>query len=75
MKYPTIEQVKEADRVQLGTWYRFLPSPGWDHVGCTDFPDSLQREAEVMNLICERFKEMGGWTPGISKEVGLLMRE
>ena len=75
MKYPTIEQVKEADRVQLGTWYRFLPSPGWDHVGCEDFPDALQREAGVMDMICERLEIMGGWTPELSKEVNLFMKE
>jgi len=30
MNYPTLQQVENADRVQLGKWYRYLRSPGWD---------------------------------------------
>jgi hypothetical protein len=58
MNYPTAEQVAAADRVQLGTWYRFLPSPNND------------AEIDIMTKIFDRFKAMGMFTPEISKIVG-----
>ncbi len=58
MDYPTLEQVEQADRMQICRWYRFLPSPV--------FPD----EEEVMGSICRKFKEFGGFTPDISKAIG-----
>ena len=58
MNYPTIEEVKNADRVQICRWYRFLPSPiNVDQI-------------IILNHIVERFKTMGGFTPQISKMIG-----
>ena len=58
MSYPTTEQVEDASHEQLARWYRFLESPPGD------------AEAEVMNLILERFNKLGGWNPALSKQVG-----
>lgn len=58
MKYPTVEQVKGADREQVCKWWRFLPSPMTDP------------EVTIMNRISERFDEVGGFTPEISKRIG-----
>ena len=56
--YPTEADVEGADKEQLARWYRFLPSP--------------QGEAaiKVLNKILDRFKEMGGWDPELSKRIG-----
>lgn len=70
MTYPTLEQVNAADRRQVCTWYRSLASPGWWAVGKEDFREVLEREAKVMDRICERLKELGGFTPEISKSIG-----
>ncbi len=56
---PTLEQVENASHEQLGRWYRFLPSPKDD------------AEVEVMNRLVERFREMGSFTPALSKKIGL----
>lgn len=55
--YPTIEEVEIADQIQLATWYRFLRSPG-------------PKEIDILNLIISRFKELGGMSPTISKQIG-----
>lgn len=70
MKYPTIEQVKSADVIQLCKWTRFLPSPGANDIGEEEFKEAIKREAEVMDRILERQKELGGWTPYVSKLIG-----
>ncbi len=72
MNYPTLEQVEKAGREQLARWYRFLPSPGTCAIGASaaKFEHALQREKEVMDLICSRFAEMGGFSPSLSKQVG-----
>lgn len=70
MNYPTIEQVNTADRRQICSWVRFLPSPGAGAVGKSNFDEVLNREAPIMDRICERLKELGGFTPAISKELG-----
>jgi hypothetical protein len=56
-RYPTMDQVNLASRVQICTWYRFLPSPDDEH-------------RPILERIIERFKELGGFTPEISKRVG-----
>ena len=56
MKSPTMEEVNKATRFQICGWYRFLPSG--------------QVSTEIMDRICERFKELGGFTPEISKRLG-----
>lgn len=71
MSYPSLEDVEIADRVQLGRWWRFLPSPGLEHVGKDDFSKHHIAEVAIMDRIVDRFNEMGGWTAEISKTVGL----
>ena len=57
MKYPTMDEVEEADRVQLLQWTRLLPSP-----------DDAHRP--ILNRILVRQQAIGGITPEISKQVG-----
>jgi hypothetical protein len=73
--YPTIEQVDAADRYQICSWWRFLPSPGsrvLERRGYKqeDFNRALEAEAKIMDRISERLKEFGGFTPEISKGLG-----
>ena len=70
--YPTIEAVNKADRYQICYWWRFLPSPGMKAVNksSAEFTKVLEAEAPIMDRIAERFKEMGGFTPEISKSIG-----
>jgi hypothetical protein len=70
MIYPTIDEVRSADRYQICKWYRFLPSPGTSAIGRDDFHVVLAKELEVMKLLTYRMKELGGFTPEISKELG-----
>lgn len=58
MNYPTIEEVDNASKEQLARWYRYLP------IGTT------LEHLEIVNRVCDRFKESGGWTPELSKTVG-----
>lgn len=58
MQYPTLEEVEKADREQICRWYRFLPTPKTD------------RQGELLHTILTRFKELGGFTPEISKRLG-----
>lgn len=58
MTYPDKIDVKEASRYRICEWYRFLPSAEND------------RELEIMNYIVDRWKELGGFTPEISKSIG-----
>jgi len=58
MKYPTLEQVECADQYQLCKWHRFLRSPETDS------------EIEINKRMFERWKEVGGFTPEISKAIG-----
>ncbi len=69
--YPTLEEVEQADRVQICRWYRFLSSPGVGRIGEDDFEKALEREKKVMDRIVERSHELGGFTPAISKQIGL----
>ena len=56
--YPTIETINAADREQICRYWRFLPSP------------RTQAEVVAMNRISQRFTELGGFTPAISKKIG-----
>ena len=69
--YPKMVEVEAADRVQLARWVWFLPSPGARAVGQVDFNEALTREAAILCRILERFQDLGGFTPGISKLIGL----
>lgn len=70
MTYPTMTQVEEADYIQLAKWYRFLPSPG--HASCSreTFVVDLEEEKKILDRIIDRFNEMGGMTPELSKLIG-----
>jgi hypothetical protein len=72
MNYPTIEAVEAADRYQICKWWRFLPRPGSRAItkSSAEFTKLLEAESPIMNRIAERFKEMGGFTPEISKSIG-----
>ena len=70
MDYPTIEDVGAADRIQLCRWHRFLPSPGAAAIGKPDHSDIMMAEGRIMDSICERHAELGGFTPEISKLIG-----
>ena len=70
MSYPTLTEVETASHEQLCRWWRFLPSPGMSAVGADNFRTALDREVPVMNRIVERVRELGGFTPAISKRIG-----
>jgi hypothetical protein len=63
--YPSLEEVESAvdingdtDHEQICRWYRFLKSP-----------ENPEQE-EVMNLICKKYKEGGGFNSSLSKKIG-----
>ena len=58
MEYPTIEEVEKANRERLCRWYRFLPSL------------YSEEKVSIMDRIVKRWREMGGFTPEISKRIG-----
>ena len=70
MTYPTILEVETADRIQLCRWWRFLQSPGTEAIGRKNFQVVLDRQVEIMDRIAERMKDVGGFTPEISKKLG-----
>lgn len=57
MKYPTLMEVELASRIQLARWVRHLASP------------VNPSETLILDTILNRFEDMGGWTPAISKAV------
>jgi hypothetical protein len=56
--FPTMEQVENADREQIATWYRFLSE------------SEIPYQQNIKDRIVDRFKNMGGMTPGLSKKIG-----
>ena len=72
VNYPTMEEVEKADKLQLGIWWRFLPSPGTSglNLPMSEFKKVMVKEADIQKRIMERFNEKGGWTTRISKAVG-----
>jgi hypothetical protein len=72
MEYPSLDEVEKADRLQICTWWRYLPSPGAKAVGGPHdvFESTMLSEASVMNRIGQRLVELGGFTPSISKAIG-----
>lgn len=73
MKYPTLLEVERASHEQLAHWSRFLPSPGENYIGADDavmFKNKLEEEVLIMKRIWEKFQELGGWNPILSKQVG-----
>jgi hypothetical protein len=71
LNYPSLERVETASRIALAWWYRFLPSPGLNHVGTKNFSTMHRHERKVLERILERFNEVGGMSPEISKTIGL----
>lgn len=69
MRYPTLTQVETASARQIAEWYRDLPSPGSDHIGTKEFTEKIDEEDKIMTLIMRKFKENGGFSPGLSKEI------
>lgn len=72
MRYPTMDEVEKADREKLARWYRFLPGPGsgTENMSMEDFHRILGEQSLVLNRICERFRDMGMFTPELSKLIG-----
>jgi len=58
MNFPTLERVETADRYTLCMWHRFLPSA------------TTYETVVIQDRIFERWKEVGGFTPEISKSIG-----
>jgi len=56
--YPTLKEVENASYREICGWYRFLPSP------------SNKEEEEILNLICQKFKDGDGFTSDLSKSIG-----
>jgi hypothetical protein len=56
--FPTMAEVEEGSREQLAKWYRFLPS------------GDTKEHQRVQDRTAERFKELGGMTPALSKKMG-----
>ena len=73
MNYPNLEEVEHASLFDLCKWQRFLPSPGMNVIGQPEFEDTMQRESTVMARIIERSRELGGFTPEISKALGWML--
>jgi hypothetical protein len=57
-KYPTMDQLDQADRITVCRMYRFLPSP------------TNREEEAILAKVAERFRKLGGMTPAISKQIG-----
>jgi hypothetical protein len=57
--FPTIQEVKKADKEQLALWYRFLPS------------GETEADQEIMKRIAQRFQKLGGMTPELSEKIGM----
>lgn len=58
-QFPTMEQVENADREQIARWwYRCLPAR------------EGANQRNIMDRIVDRFLNMGGMTPGLSKKIG-----
>ena len=70
MKFPTLNDVNAADRLQICRWYRFLPSPGTSAIGTDEFETVLKAQGTIMDRIGERLNALGGFTPEISKTLG-----
>lgn len=69
--YPTREEVEKASRITLARWVRFLHSPGDRDIGRKEiFEQVLTEEKIILDRILERFEEMGGMEPRISKLIG-----
>lgn len=62
MKYPTLQEVNNADKIQICKWYRFLPS-------ATNIVENT-----ILHVIFTKYRNFGGMTPEISKQIGWKKR-
>jgi hypothetical protein len=69
MKYPKVDEVERADRVQLARWSRYLSPPGISAVGQADFYEVCDLETWILDRIQTRLEELGGMTVQISKKI------
>tara|TARA_R110002051_G_scaffold297564_2_gene363957 strand:+ start:18359 stop:18550 length:192 start_codon:yes stop_codon:yes gene_type:complete len=58
MNYPTLDEVANADRLQICRWHRFLKVA------------ASKEEGLIMKRIHLKYREFGGITPAISKQIG-----
>ncbi|MBW2645188.1 MAG: hypothetical protein JRE23_03230 [Deltaproteobacteria bacterium] len=73
LPYPsTMGEIESADRLQLGRWVRFLPSPGLGAIGKNqkEFKIIADEEKDKLTHIMERFEFLGGWDSPLSKYIG-----
>jgi hypothetical protein len=63
-------EVNGANRLQLGRWFRFLPSPGMDWTDDKDFKEKMISEGLIMEHILVRFDYLGGMDTMLSKQIG-----
>jgi hypothetical protein len=70
VNYPTLEEVESADRHQICGWWRFLKSPGDDALDAPNYSEIRDNQIKIMAAIGGKFREMGGFTPEISKSWG-----
>lgn len=70
MLYPSLNRVETASPVTLGWWYRFLPSPGLNYVGSSNFSRMYRYEIAILERIIDRLNDAGGMTPTISQAIG-----
>ena len=56
--FPSMKQVEEAGQEQLARWFRFLPS------------GDTKEQQKIQDRIAERFKQLGGMNPELSKKIG-----
>lgn len=71
--YPSLEEVESASHEKICGWYRHLPSPGSkipDSLSNDEFREESDKQVEIMNLICRKYKDGGGFNPELSKRVG-----
>jgi hypothetical protein len=59
--FPTMKQVEKARRERIARWYRCLPPP------------RTARQQDIMHRIADRYMNMGGMTPGLSKKIGIAI--
>ncbi len=53
-----VSDLDTADRATICRLYRFLPSP------------ETPEQEDILSKVAERFRHLGGFTPGISKLIG-----
>lgn len=66
MKYPTIEEIKKADRETICRWWRFLPTNWADKV--TNY--NSEKAFKLRAALSEQYIKFGGFTPELSKKIG-----